>query len=35
MPDTRGSVGKITGAVETDIIAIETKMGTWETVGST
>ena len=28
-------VGKITGAAETDIISFETKMGTWETVGST
>jgi hypothetical protein len=28
-------VGKITGAAETDRIALETKMGTWETVGST
>jgi len=27
--------GRITGALETDIISFETKMGTWETVGST
>ena len=29
------NVGNITGAAETDIISLETKMGTWETVGST
>ena len=27
--------GKLTGAAETDVISFETKMGTWETVGST